>query len=693
MKRLQIEASLPEADHSLNEQQPQSSTGLIISSSSSDPLQKKIKLQTIVENHQDDALSQSRENPTRICSSSLAKLSFDEIELILEYLLIGELLMMSLCSKWWYQSVCGLVKEKFCKYYIHDDDDDWVLTKALRSAKSLSISYANIDQVRTVVDEIVEHGDSLNNFSKRLVFDSIDPTDIYEILSARIVKQESATTTIVKTAVLGAVADLEKRSLTDGESDESHDQVAFKQVEIKEIPIGFGLKELSLNDISLSRIDLYRILSKCCALEKLDLDGLQLAYYQPFASGKGRGGKGLRRGKSTKIEEDNDEFFNGHEGQVYVPVFGSLKSLTSNAIFDYNAGEKFMVDILKLCPNLEELHYIYQSPVDDSFLRHLSKMCPKLKKFVSEGYDGATPIEIEVTDEGLYELMKALPQLEHIHLNPCCNMSGEIFKKLGEFSQLKHFHVNRTSYNNGLVDMTSDIHFGGGVLSKLEYIDVGGCYDFETLEEFEKFITSLRSVAPHLKNFGELMFCESRRDSSGSIIDKKKLVELFSETIAHLDVDRAATDLASILPKNLTSLSMELTQEFVNKNVVTQLQPNYGLKKLTLHLYNDKPEMGSVIETLAVKIYPCVTHLRLYNICFGDNYDVLEKILSNPNAWPNLRFMDGVSNVKEILTIRPNIRLNLEDATDILNENCCSDDERSAFYYKWLIADQPFDSW
>ncbi|KAG2373450.1 hypothetical protein C9374_012057 [Naegleria lovaniensis] len=102
----------------------------------------------------------------------------------------------------------------------------------------------------------------------------------------------------------------------------------------------------------------------------------------------------------------------------------------------------------------------------------------------------------------------------------------------------------------------------------------------------------------------------------------------------------------------------------------------------------------SVIETLAVKIYPCVTHLRLYHTRYGDNYDVLEKILSNPNAWPNLRFMDCVSNVKGILKVRPNIRLNLEDdATDILNENCCRDDERSAFYYKWLIADQPFDSW
>lgn len=636
--------------------------------------------------------------------SILAKLNMDEVGLIMEFLCTGEILMMSLCSKRWYESICSIVKEKFPTYVIHDHDNShgWTLTAALRGAKSISISsHESVEQVSQVVNEIAEQGYSLSSFTKRFNCVSMDPTTLYDILNTRIQQRrdENAATTNVKTVVLKFEDDLEKKSLYD--EDENED-VSFKDIEIREIPIGFSLKELTLNEMSLDRSTLYRILSKCCALEKLDLLCLEPVYYSVGGDrGRGRGKGGFKRGKVLCIEDEEDEFYNEQEGLVYVPVLESLKSLTSDSIFDYDAGEKFMIDILKLCPNLEELHYIYQYPVNDWFLSHLAKMCPKLKNIKISAYDGATPIELEVTDEGIYEFLKALPQLEHVDFYPCCNFLGELFKKIGEFSQLKHFRVIREGYNSGLVTMADDVHFGGGMLPKLEYIGVGRCNNFNTNEELDKFFTTLRSIAPHLKDFGIIF------DTDRKLMNGKQIIELFSDSLTHLNLEKASAELISNLPKNLSTLGLMIDNEFASQNMLSLLQPNHGLKRLSLIFTQpiSLETFQNMIEKLAVHIYPCVTHLELldvvdrsvsvggHNFKGIDNYldCMFEKILRNPKAWHDLRYVDGVafSTITRLLKVRPTIRFNLDES----EKHIVLEDERSNFYYQWLVLDQPFESW
>ncbi|KAG2378407.1 hypothetical protein C9374_008550 [Naegleria lovaniensis] len=461
----------------------------------------------------------------------LSLLSRDEIGIVLEFLFPGQILMISLCSKWCYSWICSVVKEKFSKYAIqgptmemnsieddsdsgessssssssssmNDEDEDdqisgWALTRAVRGAKRLFITLENINLVRQVVNEIAERDGSLCELSKRFEFGSVcNSTKIYEILNIRKACHENSTK-VVKTMVWKMNNDLEKNS-------SDHD-TSFKEIETKSVPIGFGLKELSFQNVELRREHLFRILTKCCEIEKLDL-----CISEPQS----------RRGKPPRIEEEEDEFFNKQEGHIFIPVFETLKSLTLNAPYYYDEAEKFMFDILTICPRLEELYYTVNSDIYNSFIIQLAKLCPNLKKIQILCNDDCSS-ELQVTDEGLYEFLKLLPQLEYVSFHPCSNIRGEIFKKIGEFSQLKYFNITRGSYDQP-VPLEKDIHFGGGTLSKLECIDFGSKeYSFNTSEEFDKFVTTLRSVAPHLKYLGDLL------DIDVSMDDKKKVVNSF----------------------------------------------------------------------------------------------------------------------------------------------------------------------
>ncbi|KAG2372889.1 hypothetical protein C9374_013096 [Naegleria lovaniensis] len=349
-----------------------------------------------------------------------------------------------------------------------------------------------------------------------------------------------------------------------------------------------------------------------------------------------------------------------------------------------------MFDILTICPRLEELYYTVNSDIYNSFIIQLAKLCPNLKKIQILCNDDCSS-ELQVTDEGLYEFLKLLPQLEYVSFHPCSNIRGEIFKKIGEFSQLKYFNITRGSYDQP-VPLEKDIHFGGGTLSKLECIDFGSKeYSFNTSEEFDKFVTTLRSVAPHLKYLGDLL------DIDVSMDDKKKVVQLFSDTLTDLDVGYTVNHLAPILPKNLTSLRMKINDEFVSQNVLNQLQPNHSLKKLSITVGRQiSPEIiVAIIEKLAVDIYPCVTHLEFYSttkqkkVSTNPHGEIMDTVLSNIKIWPNLLFLDGeVLSMNRILAVRPRLRF-----YSMWDNDLNFDDNVSLFYYQWLVLDQPFEEW
>ncbi|KAG2374414.1 hypothetical protein C9374_010698 [Naegleria lovaniensis] len=65
-----------------------------------------------------------------------------------------------------------------------------------------------------------------------------------------------------------------------------------------------------------------------------------------------------------------------------------------------------------------------------------------------------------------------MPNLEHVDIDLCCYFSGQVFKKIGQFQQLIYFRIERGRDNASLIEQCEDIHFGGGTLPKLEFLDV-----------------------------------------------------------------------------------------------------------------------------------------------------------------------------------------------------------------------------
>ncbi|KAG2387182.1 hypothetical protein C9374_001514 [Naegleria lovaniensis] len=275
-------------------------------------------------------------------------------------------------------------------------------------------------------------------------------------------------------------------------------------VKIVGIPIGYTLKHLTIR-CSCSFEQLLWILTKCKSLESLNLsfyylDSKMCNDHKLCLIDDSMNGEEKSEDKNVQETKQPIEFEEYQDHCFFVPIMESMKSLSVLGAFEDNTKERFVLDVIKCCPNLQELEYGFPGLLDDKFLTCLSKMCSKLKAVKLKSYSGATPLECVVSDETVYQFLKSQPFLEHLCIHPCSNISGEIFKKIGEFQQLKELHLLRRTSTHPLVAEARGIYFGGGILHNLTVLDIGD-FEFEDYSEEEKLKLkqSLEQVAPNLK--------------------------------------------------------------------------------------------------------------------------------------------------------------------------------------------------
>ncbi|CAL4997302.1 unnamed protein product [Urochloa decumbens] len=138
---------------------------------------------------------------------------------------------------------------------------------------------------------------------------------------------------------------------------------------------------------------------------------------------------------------------------------------------------------------------------DDGFLVYLSEQCPSLRSLCLISCN-------DVTDEGFAEVLQAFPLLEELELLRCCNIGADgVYELAGEVCpQLKHFRLNKQSFNNKDNNMDKDalgiasmhgLHslqlFGNVISNKgietildncmhLEYLDIRHCFNVDMNE-------------------------------------------------------------------------------------------------------------------------------------------------------------------------------------------------------------------
>ncbi|EFC36808.1 predicted protein [Naegleria gruberi] len=429
-------------------------------------------------------------------SKTFSDLPQDELSVVLQYLPIGSLLMFSLVSKANYDFVRDQVKNNICKYVVYENNS-WSLVDALRQKKSMRLSECS-NEIEGFMNEIAERNGSISEITSHFKADNISFPDLYHLLDIRKGSEEEEFQQVqVETICLENTPDNKPPQLVGNDEKGYHFEKKMKTIEGE--PLTYDLKSLSI-DMTLTRSKLLKIMTKLKNLESLNLI-VEQEYYRPKTS---RGGRGLGGGLfSISSGEDDTQDGKGEafdDEFIYVPIMKKLKKLVIERGFD---DDRFIFEISSFCPNLEHLHFVCRESVDDNMLEHLAKYCPKMKYLKIKSDDGATQFELEITDKGLEHFLEKETQIEVIDLEPAANISGSIFKRLGDFPTLKSFRTQRVSYNGDCSDQEEDIFFGGNTNPNLEYLDIGPGFSF-TKEEFEKLFISLKKFAPNLKGFGEI---------------------------------------------------------------------------------------------------------------------------------------------------------------------------------------------
>nr|CAG4718157.1 unnamed protein product [Naegleria fowleri] len=572
-------------------------------------------------------------------SSCLAVLSHDELGWILNFLLTGEVLMLSFCSKSMYHSVFSIVKEQF-KYDASEAtltmrDISWTLTGALRTRKQLIVSERNVEKVKEIVKEIATRGGSLHELSRRWIF-SVDcsSTEIFEMLS--IASRNNMRTTAI----------VFEKECFNNDAEEFETAITHSELICTQAPMGFHLKNLVLDGMSLSRCDLLKLLSQTNALEKLEI---------------------------TIYSGTEDYIFQDDENNIYVPILESLKFLRINHDSDNGSPEKFSIDLLRLCPQLETFEYIFSCVHEELFIS-LAKMCPKLTRLIITCTDMETGDNL--SEETIYQLLQAFPKLEHVDINLCSEISGDIFKKISEFPFLKYCSIT-SCYD--FLNLSGPICFGGGILPNLEYFNIGAYFNFATTLERENFTTNIRTLAPNLKEFGNMQ----------QFVDKKVLVDLFADTLTTLELD--LPQMIKIPPK-VTYLTIQIGDGRDLTVPLCSNKPNVMIKKLKLVMKKiGKKRLPSLLPFLeqVATLFPCITHFRL------DYFDkrkyvepILLTLMENTSIWKDLQYSHiDVKKVDKFVKARPRIALNTWRYYDRSSMELQMKD-LSVFYYHWLVQDQ-----
>ncbi|EFC35323.1 predicted protein, partial [Naegleria gruberi] len=210
---------------------------------------------------------------------------------------------------------------------------------------------------------------------------------------------------------------------------------------------------------------------------------------------------------------------------------------------------------------------------------------------------------------GLGKFLEKQSNIEEIDVQPVSFISGAILKRLGDFPKLKSFTARRMWYEGEYSRQEEDIYFGGKPNPNLEFVDIGPSYEF-TDEQFEKLINSLQTLAPNLKDWGDLG--EKNTDPP------RNIVKHFVNSVEAIDVN--SNNIATLPScKNLKTVFWMSEIE-----IPDNLNSNPNVSELII--LQDGKETYSKMSLL----FPNV------NILNASGCDSIEYLIENITSWPQL---------------------------------------------------------
>ena len=461
------------------------------------------------------------------------------------------------------------------------------ITKMLRMKKKMHVDSNNCKQVYEVFKEISLRNGSLTELSHGFLFNGIHFEQLYHLLDIR--------------KSLGHLDELTVETVCLPKKEILSFERIFLQKQIKDIPIGYELKNLELI-IEYSEYGvqaLYKILAKCRNLESCQI--------QVDENSK----------KTTHLYSD-DTF---DENYIHVPLMNNLKHLDVDS---FEEDPQFMFDLLKFCPNLETLHYACEATPKDEFLKFVSEMCPKLRRMTIQSEYS------RITDDALVDFLTRQKEMEYLDIRPTPMISGKVFKHLDQFEKLKYLRIRRCLHYASIApQLVDDFQLGSRPLPNLHYLDIGNNYRFSTHVKFDRFENSLKLVAPNLKDFYEM--------------DKTSILELYVTTLE--------TTIGT-----LTNLS-ELHLCTNLKRVVLQIPENSKFDGIPVcpHVieleFHFNYYLDSTVLLQLARIFPSVEVLDI-SFC-GDSF---VELLKNSSFWPKLVYLKVSPTRKEKLINIDNAR-------------------------------------
>jgi len=437
-----------------------------------------------------------------------------------------------------------------------------------------------------MVHELIDQDQSITKVTSCVKLCDIDFESALKFMSAP-TKQTEQVECLVKTKTINRMVIRESKTI---------ERIMMN------VPFGFAIQHLEIS-MSLHQEEWLLIFSQCLNIETLQM---------------------------CQEEEESDEkdvTRPNYPELLAIPRLVHLKKLWLSVSYDSDdLGLAYMV--LELTPNLEYFHFQdYHSYFEDDFLEFIAKMCPKLK-----GINCSLELDAEsntVTDEGILKFLQSEPHLEYIDLFACYGVSGEIFSKIGQFKNLKYFSIARDGYREPceVDDQCDNLTFGGGVLKKLEYCNIG--YDLtsfaEDKEGARQFIDSLIKMAPNLKDIGWCLSIEGI-DLMDAV---EKLIPILTSFPLRFDqaTDPEIVKLAQTWLERSTILEeVDLTDlQHVKNFDFSNIKPIPSVKRLVLSPTDDLP------WNELCRIFPSV--VEIHSTSLGQAFMELIK----QGAWPNLK--------------------------------------------------------
>ncbi|KAL9658397.1 hypothetical protein ABK040_015716 [Willaertia magna] len=597
---------------------------------------------------------------------NLTSLTGDEIQIIMSFQTIGEILFLSLTCKEIYQQIEYFIKQQhpilFSSLLRKEDEKEIKTLKLKNKYKStLKHRYRPIFKEWSIIRALMEMNklmiyphvcDNIFNFLKEE-----NKKELNDISNKFYVKEnvENLINILKLKRNKNIKVDMIEFQLNSKFNNYNYTEFKIlKEIEMTSIPLGFTLRKLKLRSVC-SLPKLYEILSNCLNLEYLYLS--------------------LDDDEESEVD---DEAVNNTI--VKVPIFKQLKSLIiKNCYNGYEIGIQFIFDILKLSPNLKYFRYKYGDPPTSELLIFLYKNCKCLKKLIISDYDdGVSPLLF--SDNQILTFLQNIPSITYLSLSNCNNVKGQLFIDLGKYAHnLEYLLIERGGLDSDVCDILQDLYIGGGILSKLKYIKLKG--EFENSIS-NKFHQSLCEFVPNLKelNLRKLIINGKLKEMTNLILSSKKPIKdyLNCEDLEILDAHNYSTQLnVSILKdckwKKLRNISICFNEEFNPKEWLYQLLsscPQLELIIIKNKRKKTKEKQPNEEEKLLLKKQI--------------NETVIE-ILKEEKNWPKLYYFECFTFDKEMKRalneIRPLLLMHKLGSHNAENT-------KEEFNCEWLYADK-----